>query len=106
VPTFVFTYRMPMDYVPGNSDVMAKWSAWFDSLGSSLADTGNPVFESTEVGRCSEGTQLGGYSFVTAEDLESAAAIAKECPALESGGGVEVGAVTVLHSDSPSSGRD
>jgi hypothetical protein len=106
MPTFVFSYRMPKDYVPGEADTVAAWSTWFDSMGARLADRGNPVFEATELGNCGESTALGGYSFVTAEDLESAVAIAKGSPALDAGGGVEVGAVTVLNLDSASSGRD
>jgi len=34
-----------------------------------------------------------GYSVVTAEDMDSALALAKDCPALRVGGGVEVGPV-------------
>jgi hypothetical protein len=34
-----------------------------------------------------------GYSLVSAEDLESALALAKDCPAMRVGGGVEVGPV-------------
>jgi hypothetical protein len=102
MPTFVFTYRMPKDYVPGGADTMAAWAAWFDSMGANLADRGNPVFDSAGLGNCGRDTALGGYSFVIAEDLESAVALAKGSPALESGGGVEVGAVTVLNLDSVS----
>jgi hypothetical protein len=105
MPTFVFTYRMPTGYVPGGPDTMAAWEAWFDSMGQSLSDRGNPVFESSELGSCGEGTRLGCYSFVTADDLESAVALAKESPALRAGGGVEVGVITVLNLDSPSSGQ-
>jgi hypothetical protein len=105
MPTFVFTYRMPRDYVPGGAETMAAWTAWFDSMGENLADRGNPVFESTDLGNCGYRTQLGGYSFVTAEDLESAVALAKGSPALAAGGGVEVGAVTVLNLDSAPTGR-
>ncbi len=38
-------------------------------------------------------TRLGGYSLVTAEDLDGAAALAEGCPALRVGGGVEIGTV-------------
>lgn len=103
MPTFLFSYRMPTDYVPGKPDMMAAWSAWFDSMGESLSDIGNPVFESTELGRCGAGTRLGGYSFITTDNLESAVALAKGSPALDAGGGVEVGVVTVLDLDSASS---
>ncbi len=105
MPTFVFTYRIPTDYVPGGPDTMAAWAAWFDSMGESLSDRGNPVSESTDLGRCGEGTRLGGYSLITADNLESAAALAKGSPALDVGGGVEVGLITVLDLDSASSGK-
>lgn len=105
MPTFVFTYRMPVGYVPGGPETMAAWAAWFDSMGESLSDRGNPVFESAELGICGQGTRLGGYTFVNAENLESAVALAEGSPALEAGGGVEAGVITVLNLDSPSSGR-
>lgn len=103
--TYCFTYRMPTDYVP-ERDTMAAWAAWFESMGESLADIGKPVVESAELGNCGAGTRLGGYSFVTAGDLESAVAMAKGSPALDAGGGVEVGVVTELNDDiaSPSQG--
>lgn len=97
MPTFVFSYRMPAGYVPGGPETMAAWAAW--------SDRGNPVLESAGLGNCREGTRLGGYSFVTAEDLESAVALAKGSPVLEACGGVEVGAITVLNLDWPSSGQ-
>jgi hypothetical protein len=105
MPMFVFTYRMPTGYTAGDPDTMAAWAAWFDSMGGRLSDRGNPVFESAELGNCGAGTRLGGYSLVTAEDLESAAALAKRSPALTAGGGVEVGVITVLNPGSPSSGQ-
>jgi hypothetical protein len=105
MPTFVFTYRMPVDYIPGSSETMAAWMAWLESLGESLSERGHPVFESAEVGNCGGQTRLGGYSFVTADDLESALATAKGSPALAAGGGVEVGVVTVLDGDTAASSR-
>ena len=105
MPTFMFTYRMPTDYVAGGAETMAAWTAWFESMGESLADIGNPVFESAELGDCGAGTRLGGYSFVTAGDLESAVAVAKRSPALDAGGGVEVGVVTELNVDVASDGQ-
>ena len=100
--TFVFTYRMPAGYVPGGPDTMAAWAAWFDSMGESVSDRGNPVFGSAKLGNCGAETRPGGYAFVNAEDLESAVALARGSPALEAGGGVEVGAITVLNLDSAS----
>ncbi len=105
MPTFVFTYRMPRDYVAEQPEAMDRWATWFDNMGDSVSDRGSPVYESTELGTCGAGTRLGGYSFVTADDLEAAVAVAKGSPALEVGDGVEVGAVTVLDPDRRSSGR-
>jgi hypothetical protein len=66
------------------------------SLGDSVFDFGNPVFEASSLGTCDDTTRLGGYSFITAEDLESAVALAKGAPILAAGGGVEVGEITEL----------
>jgi hypothetical protein len=104
MPTFLFSYRLPTDYTPGRPEIATAWVEWFDGMGESLLDRGNPVFESIEVGTCREGTRLGGYSFVSADDLESAAATAKGSPIVEAGGGVEVGMVTVINPESASTG--
>ena len=92
MPKFVFSYRVPQDYQPGTETGRA-WAAWFESLGSSRADTGHGVIATRTLGRLDAGTRLGGYSLVTAEDIDGAAALAKGCPALRLGGGVEIGAV-------------
>jgi hypothetical protein len=41
-------------------------------------------------------TELGGYSLVNAGSLDEAVTLAGSCPILAAGGGIEVGAVTVL----------
>jgi hypothetical protein len=94
--TYLFTYRMPEDYVPGSPDTVGAWNAWFDGMGDAVVTKGNPVFESTALGDCGPDTRLGGYSLITADDLESAVALAKDCPALGDQGGVEVGPITPL----------
>jgi hypothetical protein len=89
MPSFVFTYRTE----PGTArtpETTAAWRSWFDSMGDHLAALGKPGIESATVGNCGPGTQLGGYSLITADDLEAALALAKGCPALARGGGVEV----------------
>jgi hypothetical protein len=71
-----------------------EWTAWFSSLGDSVADIGNPFGAGTTVknGGASGGgaSKLGGYSIINAESLEEAATNAKGCPVLQSGGSVEV----------------
>lgn len=101
--TFLFAYRRAKDspvqaLSDVDSDLMAAWNAWHDSMGANLVDRGNPSYESTTLGNCGPDTTLGGYSLVTADDLESAVTLAKGCPALERGGGVEVGALTIVES--------
>ncbi len=98
---FLFSYRVPDDVVPGGPDVRQAWSAWFDGLGAHLVDRGNPVFESTIVGGCPIGTSLGGYSVVDAPSLEAAVELARGCPGLERGFGVEVGVLTPLNRRPP-----
>jgi hypothetical protein len=89
---YVFSYRAPSDYAP-NAGTPAEWQAWFGGLGSALVDVGNAVVTDYaslgEVG--GSGSRMVGYSVVDAEDLDSALALAKDCPALRVGGGVEVG---------------
>ena len=106
MPTFVFTYRMPKDHVPGGPATMAAWTAWFASMGADLLDIGNPVVEAAQVGTCGKGTRLGGYSFVTAEDLASALTMAQVSPALDAGGGGEVGVVEALRPEPRSGAQD
>jgi hypothetical protein len=95
--TFVFTYRLPKTYTGGSPEVMALWNGWFESMGANLVDRGNPVFTRTTLGNCESEGQLAGYSLVIAHDLEAAATLAKGCPALQQGGGVEVGELTLLN---------
>jgi hypothetical protein len=88
---FVFTYRGPKGYNPTPESTQA-WMAWFDTFPEKLVDLGNPVVTRASVGECdSDRTELGGYSIVSADNIEDALAIAKGCPHVERGGGVEVG---------------
>ena len=66
-------------------------------MGASVADQGQPVFESASLGNCGDDTRPGGYSLITAGDLDEALAIAKGCPALQEGAGVEVGVLAELN---------
>ena len=92
MPKFLFSYRVPKDYQPG-AETGKAWQAWFESLGSSRIDTGHGVLATQTLGNLDAGTRLGGYSVVTADDMEGAAALAAGCPALRLGGGVEIGAI-------------
>lgn len=89
---FVFAYRAPKGYVPGSEETIAAWQGWLGGMGGALLDYGKPAFTRAGVGDCtSEATELGGYSIVQADDLDSALEIAAGCPYVGDGGGVEVG---------------
>jgi hypothetical protein len=94
---YVFVYRAPKDYEGGTSDAFAAWQAWFEQLGASLVDAGNPVFTRQTAGSSTSDTVLGGYSLIAADDLAQAVALAQGCPYVGAGGGVEVGELTQLN---------
>jgi hypothetical protein len=100
VARFLFSYRVPADYQP-SAETGKAWQAWFESLGSSLPDRGRGVLATRTLGAVNAVTRLGGYSMVTAEDMEEAVALAEGCPALRLGGGVEIGAVPELIASPP-----
>jgi hypothetical protein len=90
---YVFSYRVPADYSP-NAGTPAEWRAWFGELGSALVDVGHAVTDYASLGEVGgSGSRMVGHSVVSADDLDSALALAKGCPALRVGGGVEVGPV-------------
>ena len=100
MPDFVFTYRNPVGYTP-TPETRAAWAAWFDGMGQQLADLGKPAVARAALGNCgADRTELGGYSVIQADDLESAMTIAKGCPHLNRNGGVEIGQLAEIPSAS------
>ena len=90
---FVLSYRVPSEYAPG-AETAAEWRAWFGGMGPALVDIGNAVTDYASLGEVGgSDSRMVGYSVVSAEDIESAVALVKDCPALRVGGGVEVGPV-------------
>lgn len=87
---FVFAYRMPENYQMGEKDTREAWQAWFAGMGEDLLDIGKPATSAETLGRCGDGTRLGGFSIIRANSAEKAREIAGRCPGLASGGGVEV----------------
>jgi hypothetical protein len=73
----------------------ARWSQWFEELGSAVAEGGAAMGTAKTVGpggSVSDGGSRGlsGYSIVSAASLDSAVELAKGCPVLEIGGAVDV----------------
>ena len=91
--TYVFSFRVPSGYRP-NAGTPAEWQAWFGALGSALVDVGHAVTDYASLGEVGgSGSRMVAYSVVSAEDMDSALALAKDCPVLRVGGGVEVAPV-------------
>jgi hypothetical protein len=90
---YVLSFRVPSDYQP-HAGTPAEWQAWFGRLGPALVDVGNAVTDYAPLGEVGgNGSRLIGYSVISADDMDSALALAEDCPALRVGGGVEVGPV-------------
>jgi hypothetical protein len=73
---------------------MAAWGAWFGKLGPAIVDAGAPFGQSASVsaGGASGAPKTGltGYSILTADSLDAAAELAKDCPVFANGGNVDV----------------
>ena len=76
--------------------IYEAWGAWFGSLRDSVVDGGNPISQTKTIasdGSVTDGggaNPLSGYSLISADSLDEAVTKAKGCPALASGGSVEV----------------
>ena len=92
--TYLLVHRHPQDYT-ASADTAAAWRVWFEELGAHVVDLGNPVLsERSALGNCGPDVTLGGYTLISANDLVAAIQLAKGCPTLKQGGGVEVGALS------------
>ncbi len=89
---FVLSFRAPKSRTLTAAQE-AAWGEWFGQIRGRIADFGNRVGEASPLGNVGADTTLGGYTVIDADDLESAVALAKGCPGLQHGGGVEVGAI-------------
>lgn len=70
MPTFLLTYRVPPGY-EGTPEIREAWTAWFESMGDSVLDRGNPPVQNRTLGGCPSGTRQGGYSIIAATDNDS-----------------------------------
>src|SRR5262252_9029162 len=104
---YLFLYRgggRPAGWSPEQMQKhTAKWMTWIKNLGERgvLKEAGNPLEADVKIvksnshgvtdGPFAEAKDvIGGYSIVTARDLNEAAALTKDCPQFEVGGSVEV----------------
>jgi hypothetical protein len=101
---FIFSYRSAKGRDPvADGSELAAWQAFLNDLvAPNVVDPGCPVFEpSAIVGEAGGSTQIGGYSVITADDLETAVSMARNCPTIARGGGVEVGVLAELPPEHP-----
>lgn len=92
MPKYIFAYhggKMPETQEEG-ARVMAAWTAWYEQMGSAVADGGAPVGPSKTVsssGVSDEGgaNPVSGYTLVNADNMDAALEMAKGCPILEHG---------------------
>lgn len=104
MPRFILSYRSAREHDPLTAPgILPAWGKFLNEvIAPNVADPGWPVFEpSTVIGEAGPSTQLGGYSVVTADDLETAVSMARNCPTIERGGGVEVGVLADLPPEHP-----
>jgi hypothetical protein len=95
---YLFTYRSVPGYDWfGDVTGLPDWQTFLEGIEANMVDPGWPAFEATKlVGETGESTQVGGYSVITANGLEEAAALAAGCPTVTRGGGVEVAVLADL----------
>jgi hypothetical protein len=77
--------------------VMDAWTAWFTSIGAAVKDPGNPFTPGAAKtisadGAVSEGGVGGasGYTILSADSLDEAVTLAKDCPVLAGGASIAV----------------
>jgi hypothetical protein len=91
---YIYTGGQMADTPAAQEEAMQAWGAWFGTLGDAVTDMGNPFASSKTVstGGVTDGgaTTASGYSLLTADSLDAAAALAKGCPIIAGGGTVEV----------------
>jgi hypothetical protein len=88
---FVLSFRGESDRAV-EADEESAWAAWFQEIGSSVADFGHRVGRVSALGSAGNARDtLAGYVVIEADDLDAAVSIAQGCPGLRHGGGVEVG---------------
>ncbi len=92
---YIFAFHSGPTPEAPSPEVMDKWMKWFGEMGDAVVDGGAPVGMSKTVassGVSDDGgaNPISGYSIIKADSIEAACEIAKGCPALPSGGSVEV----------------
>ncbi|HSS09168.1 MAG TPA: hypothetical protein VLL25_04735 [Acidimicrobiales bacterium] len=88
---YVLSFRGQKGRTVG-ADEEAEWGQWFQEIGASIVDSGHRVGRVSALGAGrADGDALAGYVVIAAGDLDAAVSLAKGCPGLRHGAGLEVG---------------
>ena len=91
-------YGGGMSATPGaQARALKRWERWFEKVGSSMVDGGNPMSGAVNkirsdgsVAKGPIGKRASGYSILEAPSLDQATQLAKGCPILRGGGEIAV----------------
>ena len=75
--------------------VMDAWGAWYAALGAAVKDPGNPISAVKSIapdGAVSDGgdRSINGYIILTADSIDDAVSLAKDCPVLQGGSSITI----------------
>ena len=77
--------------------VIKAWTDWYNSLGSAVADPGNPftpaakkVASNGTISDGPAGTMASGYTVLSADSIDKAAKMAQTCPVLLGGASISI----------------
>jgi hypothetical protein len=87
--TFLFTHHFPEGFQT-SPETAAAARAWFASLGDNLLSGRPATLETRRLGNCRADEAQIALTLVSADDMESAVALASTWPLLARGGGVDV----------------
>ncbi|HEX3823578.1 MAG TPA: hypothetical protein VHV79_03830 [Mycobacteriales bacterium] len=90
---FILTFRAPEDTQTGDE---SAWMQWFGELGGAIVDMGSRVGATSPLGAAPSDSVVTGFTTIKADNLEAAVLLAKGCPAIAHGGGVEVGELIAM----------
>ncbi len=94
---YVLTFHGEMTAMPEDPKemeaAMAKWGAWYATMGEALVDPGAPFGPATAIGpngALDVPASMTGYTIIDAADAAAATAIAEACPVLDHGHTVQI----------------
>jgi hypothetical protein len=96
MPRFLITYHGVMDTPPtpeAREQMMSAFMTWAGSVGDNMVDPGSPLGPSrivTSDGDSLGNTEIGGYTIIDADDLDTAVDAVRSHPFLSRGGTLQV----------------